>query len=97
MVLTLLKDSGPVDLDDRLLGIFIFLAVIHGDDALSSELRFWIPSPRTSSKSLVTGLLGLGTGLAAHLIPSAYVSSTSSNSYCLGHFQNERQWLSQDE
>ena len=89
MVLTLLKDSGPVDLDDCLLGIFIFLAVIHGEDTLSLRLRFWISSPQTPSELLVTGLLGLGTGLAAHLISSAYVSSTSSNCYCLGHFQSD--------
>lgn len=39
MVRTLLEDSGPVDLDDCLVGIFILLAVTHGDDALSLKLR----------------------------------------------------------
>ena len=97
MVLTLLKDSGPVDLDDCLLGIFVFLAVIHVEDTLSLKLRIWISSPQTPSELLVTGLLELGTGLAAHLYPSAYVSSTSSNCYCRGHFQREWGLLSQDQ
>ena len=39
VVRTLLEDGGPVDLDDCLIGVFILLAVIHGDDALSSKLR----------------------------------------------------------
>lgn len=39
VIRTLLEDGGPVDLDDCLIGIFILLAVIHGDDALSSKLR----------------------------------------------------------
>lgn len=39
VVRTLLKDGGPVDLDDCLVGIFILLAVIHGDDAQSSKPR----------------------------------------------------------
>ena len=57
MVRTLLEDSCPVDLDDCLVGIFILLAVTHVDDVLSSKLRFRIPSPQTSSRSLVMGFL----------------------------------------
>ena len=86
MVRTLLKDSGPVDLDDRLVGVFILLAITHGDGTLSSKLRLWIPNPQTSSQ--VTGLFRLGTRLVAHLIPSAYVSSTSSNC-CSRRFESE--------
>lgn len=86
MVRTLLKDGGPVDLDDGLVGIFILLAVIHGDDALSSKLRIEFRAHKLLQCLLVTGLSGLGTGLAAHLLSSAYVSSTSSNCCCLNQF-----------
>lgn len=89
VVRTLLKNGGPVDLDDCLIGIFILLAVIHGDDALSSKLRIEIRAHRLLQCLMVTGLLGLGTGLAAHLLSSAYVSSTSS--YCCYFDQSSEQ------
>ena len=67
MLRTLLEDSGPVDLDNCLVGIFILLAVTHDVDALSSILEFCTPSPQ-SSQLLVKGLLKFGTGLTAHRI-----------------------------
>ena len=86
MVRTLLEYGGPVDLDDCLIGIFILLAVVHGDDALSSRLRIGFQAHKTSSMLLVTGLSGLGPGLVAHLLSSAYASSTSFNCCYLDQF-----------
>ena len=79
-VRTLLEHSGPVDLDDYLVGIFILLAVTHGGDALSSNKV--LKSKPTDFFTVVGDRpLRVGHWARSASVLSAYVSSTSSSSW----------------